>query len=74
MTLHEPAVYDQFLDDDGNAILRNCAVLYLDVLGIEALSMSDVRVRRLRELLAALALAREEAMVEQDEPWQALTC
>ena len=71
--MDEPTVYDQFLDDDGNAILRNCAVLYLDVLGIKDISMSHDRVERLRELLAALALAREEALVEQDEPWQALT-
>lgn len=35
--------------------------------------MSSDRLRLLREFLAALALAREEAMVEQDEPWQALT-
>jgi hypothetical protein len=66
-------VYERFVDAAERPILLNCAVLYLDVLAIRAHSLSPHRQDVLRELLSALSIAREEAMVEGNEPWQALT-
>jgi hypothetical protein len=65
-------VYKKFLDAKGNAILVNCAVLYIDVLGTAQHSVAPNREDLLRKLLNALEVAREEAMVESNEPWQAL--
>lgn len=66
-------VYEAFVDSQGKAILVPCAVLYVDVLGIEALSGAPDREKILRDLLTALETARAEAMVESNEAWQALT-
>lgn len=65
--------YDLFLDDQGKPILRECAVAYLDVLGIRDLSTSSERLEILRCLISGLDIAREEAMLEGQESWQALS-
>lgn len=65
--------YDLFLDDEGKPILRECAVVYLDVLGIRNLSTAPERLEILRRLILGLDIAREEAMLEGQESWQALS-
>jgi class 3 adenylate cyclase len=66
------SAYDLFLDG-GKPILRECAVAFLDVLGIRALSNAPERLETLRRLISGLGLAREEAMLESQESWQALS-
>lgn len=65
--------YDLFVDNQGAPILRECAVAYLDVLGIGAHSTAPDRLQTLRRLIAALDRARDEAMLEGQESWQALS-
>ena len=67
------SAYDLFLDDAGEPTLRECAVVYLDVLGIRDLSTAPERQETLRRLISALDRARDEAMLEDQEEWQALT-
>ena len=64
--------YDLFLDQ-GKPILRGCAVAYLDILGIRNLSTAPERLEVLRRLISSLDIAREEAMLEGQESWQALS-
>lgn len=66
------SAYDHFLDG-GKPILRECAVAFLDVLGIRALSTAPERLENLQRLISGLDLAREEAMLESQESWQALS-
>lgn len=66
------SAYDLFLDG-GKPILRECAVAFLDVLGMRALSTAPERLETLRRLISSLSLAREEAMLENQESWQALS-
>ena len=65
--------YALFLDDQGKPILRECAVAYLDVLGIRNLSVAPERLETLRRLLTGLDHARDEAMLDSQESWQALS-
>jgi hypothetical protein len=65
--------YQHFVDSQGKPILRECAIAYLDVLGIKDLSLAPERLENLRRLLVSLTLAREAAMLEDQESWQALS-
>jgi hypothetical protein len=65
--------YNLFLDDQRRPILRECAVAYLDVLGIRVLSTAADRLENLRRLIEGLDLARGEAMLDSQESWQALS-
>jgi hypothetical protein len=65
--------YGLFLEDQGKPILRECAVVYLDVLGIRNLSVAPERLDTLRRLISGLDTARDEALLDNQESWQALS-